>query len=617
MHKRALPTGLSIALFIGGLVGIQTVAVTPAVASVATCAQGGACAVGDIGPAGGRVFYASVATFSCGASMSELCNYLEAAPKTWSGSGSDPSKFWQLGAQQTVNISEVVDESVANNSIATLGLGYKNSIKIVDAGNGSATAAGAARAYTGGSKSDWYLPNNAEMNFLCQWARGVPLDSTKVCTGGTNNADFSTGDYWTSSEYNNSNAWRTWMGRGNQTPGEKNLVDSTYSVRPIRSFSRSCAGGGLCKVGDIGPGGGRVYYVAPTTFACGPTLNLTCKYLEVAQASWNTYYPEPSMVWSTVTTGSITGGGTAIGTGYRNTLSIISQGAGTSPAGERVRAYRGIGPVPVSDWYMASIDELEAMWRSTGSIGFGAWTYASSSEELDYNFGRYNIRYYTQGGGGSSGSFPKTDSGSPATFVVKPVRAFSAVELTYTPRTITFDGASLASSYSITDSAPTVVANVSAGTGAATFASSTASVCTINSSSGLVSFVSAGICTISASVVADSSFAAATTSRTVQISKLLSTVGLTFSTPTATYRQPIIVTLSSSVAGRISLRANGKAVNGCIKLAITTSRTCSFKPSSHSYVALTVVFSPTNSSSYSNSTTSIFNLPVMRRTSPR
>ena len=38
-------------------------------------------------------------------------------------------------------------------------------------------------------------------------------------------------------------------------------------------------------VGNTGPGGGKIFYVAATPFACGPTLAASCTYLEAAPAS--------------------------------------------------------------------------------------------------------------------------------------------------------------------------------------------------------------------------------------------------------------------------------------------------------------------------------------------
>jgi len=50
----------------------------------------------------------------------------------------------------------------------------------------------------------------------------------------------------------------------------------------------TCAAGGTCVVGDTGPGGGIVFYVASTAFtATGTTCNTTCLYLEAAASGWS------------------------------------------------------------------------------------------------------------------------------------------------------------------------------------------------------------------------------------------------------------------------------------------------------------------------------------------
>jgi hypothetical protein len=61
----------------------------------------------------------------------------------------------------------------------------------------------------------------------------------------------------------------------------------------------SCANGGTaCVVGDVGPGGGTVFYVATTPFACGPTRSESCLYLEAAPALWNAGATEPRRTWA-------------------------------------------------------------------------------------------------------------------------------------------------------------------------------------------------------------------------------------------------------------------------------------------------------------------------------
>ena len=212
-------------------------ATVPAVA----CADGGVCVVGDTGPGGGIVFYvqASGGTFTCGVALTSTCKYLEVAPSGWN-TGADPQKMWAVAAKQGSDIGDITNEDPANNNASGIGLGYKNSLAIVNQGNDTTTAAGAARAYGGGSKSDWYLPTTAELNLLCQWARNVAQSVTTRCTGGTLN--FGTGalggfsrvwPYWSSSEVGTVGAWDQSFDDGIQSGQTKNL---SFSVRPVRAF---------------------------------------------------------------------------------------------------------------------------------------------------------------------------------------------------------------------------------------------------------------------------------------------------------------------------------------------------------------------------------------------
>jgi hypothetical protein len=154
-------TVLVIALF-GTLLSFIT-APEQAVASTPTCAQGGPCLHGDIGPGGGRVFYVAPndGTFTqlaaIGSMCSTDCKYLEAAPNGWSGGGTDPGVTWSTGANRSIQVTDASGEGI--------GTGYQNSVAIVNqSGNLAATSAAVtARAYTGGSKSDWFLPSKDEL----------------------------------------------------------------------------------------------------------------------------------------------------------------------------------------------------------------------------------------------------------------------------------------------------------------------------------------------------------------------------------------------------------------------------------------------------------------------
>jgi len=215
---------------------------TPA-APAPTCATGGACVVGNTGPGGGIVYYVNTAGFACGPTLAATCKYLEVAPSGWN-TGADPAKPWAVTANQSTGVTDITDEASVNNSSTGIGLGYKNSLAVV-AQNGAYNAtsnnyaAGAARAYAGNSKSDWYLPTTAELNLLCQWGRNVTQVVGTACTGGTLNTGtgasggFVDSNYWSSSVGAASIAWYQLFNFGNQSGYFKG---STLFVRPVRAF---------------------------------------------------------------------------------------------------------------------------------------------------------------------------------------------------------------------------------------------------------------------------------------------------------------------------------------------------------------------------------------------
>jgi hypothetical protein len=227
--------------------------------------------------------------------------------------------------------------------------------------------------------------------------------------------DFSTDLYWSSSEYGDDSVWVQDFSLGLQGTGLKNL---TLDVRPVRAFGGTvaCADGGVCAVGDTGPGGGKVFYVhASGTFACGPTLSSTCKYLEAAPTSGTAAWTDAPYVWSGNMSEDIGAAarGTAIGTGYKNTQAMVTQSSTADRAGTVTRAYRG--PNNLSDWYLPSQAELAQMYINKSAIGGRSTAnYWSSSE--------YSVGYYAwyQGFTSVNQDFnPKSDS-----YYVRPVRAF-------------------------------------------------------------------------------------------------------------------------------------------------------------------------------------------------
>lgn len=181
------------------------------------CFTTGSCTVGEQGPGGGIIVYTSVGGFNCGPTWSNTCHNLEAAPLNWNGGSND--FVWANVAYQ----GQFVGGSTAARSLTSdeLGRGYMNSLAIVNEGNDATTAAGKARAYAGGGKTDWYLPSPGDWQ-----AMSSAMSST----------DLPMGLYWLSSEKQTSPV-RAFWGRPDQ-PSYLNydVKSGTHTIRPVRSF---------------------------------------------------------------------------------------------------------------------------------------------------------------------------------------------------------------------------------------------------------------------------------------------------------------------------------------------------------------------------------------------
>jgi hypothetical protein len=213
------------------------------------CIDGGTCTVGEVGPGGGNIMFAYANGFNCGPAYTStgsptggLCHYIEAAPKTWAGGVQDVTKGWLNTPDNTTaaDVPGIPNETTADLSIAGMGLGYKNSLALVGVLSSTTTAAGAARAYTGGSKNDWYLPSIAELNMMERWEKGLDTTVFTQPTGFLphnigNAKGFIDDQYWSSSEYSALLAWSTHMGFSTVDPRNKS-VNHLFYVRPVRAF---------------------------------------------------------------------------------------------------------------------------------------------------------------------------------------------------------------------------------------------------------------------------------------------------------------------------------------------------------------------------------------------
>jgi hypothetical protein len=156
------PRIISLALISFALVLSTVQNISVAHATTLTCAQGGECIVGDTGPGGGIVFYVdhSGDGFNCGPTGDDMCTYLE----NGRGTGASGIALWSKASLQ----STAVDPGAQG---VLIGTGYKNTLDIIDQqGPYDAVSnkymAGAAQAFRGGGKTDWYLPSTDELYAL-------------------------------------------------------------------------------------------------------------------------------------------------------------------------------------------------------------------------------------------------------------------------------------------------------------------------------------------------------------------------------------------------------------------------------------------------------------------
>lgn len=137
--------------------------------------------------------------------------------------------------------------------------------------------------------------------------------------------------------------------------------------------SLSCTQGGVCAVGDTGPGGGIVFYVAGANFtSTGSDCNTTCRYLEAATSDLATG------AWCNDVTTSLNVTATGIGSGMSNTTSADT--TCTSGAIQLAADYTNNGK---TDWHLPSKDELNELCkyaRNTGQAAGGATRCSGGSD---------------------------------------------------------------------------------------------------------------------------------------------------------------------------------------------------------------------------------------------
>ncbi len=291
-------------------------------------------AVGDTGPAGGKVFY----TFNGG------LNGLEVASENIVVDGFDYHEWGCFGTD------------VPGADGTAIGTGADNTANILAAGcsseYGRPIAAELADDYEQGGYNDWFLASKDELNALYD---------AKDVVGGIPDAVYyssSQGPYgwewW--------DAWNQDMVTGIQGHSFK---EDGARVRPVRAF-----GPPVYAIGDTGPAGGIVFYVS----------NGGLNGLEAAPEDQDDGTGAEWGCWGTDIPGA---DGFLIGTGKQNTEDILAACSEAGTAAALADSYTLNG---FDDWFLPSNYESGALYYAKDVVGGFAdnRSYWCSTEQSAY-----------------------------------------------------------------------------------------------------------------------------------------------------------------------------------------------------------------------------------------
>jgi len=378
-------------------------------ASAASCASGGECVLGDLGPGGGHVIYVSATPRWWG-------TYIEARPIS-AGRGLP----WSLRPTESMYTDN--EAGTANRKridARGVGMGAVNTAAIVAQNGEGRYAAAYVSNLTLGGKSDWYLPSKDELDYAYHRAT-IGQWPTMYRSA-----------YWTSSENSASFAWyqmfqdstqftdENGVGRVNNIPiksnkdrirnakhGMSGFPSLLYRLMPTRAFGpisgvqppvsnptltgNTCTNEGPCQIGDIGPAGGVVFYDAGASWSWGRYLEASPSSTEAVGLPWKRlsindrvnrmYYNTPSGSARLKRVAS-----KLIGAGQLNTTRILrTYGRGNYAARYAANlVVNGYG-----DWFLPSEDELEKMYTfmQTANTPLDPLkrSYYWSSSEYDYD----------------------------------------------------------------------------------------------------------------------------------------------------------------------------------------------------------------------------------------
>jgi hypothetical protein len=175
------------------------------------------------------------------------------------------------------------------------------------------------------------------------------------------------------------------------------------TIQSISHVAGNCITEAICSLGDIGPGGGMVFYAGAPFTVEGATCNTSCRYLEWAPVSWastqsqNSSFSEPGTATTDARTtimpgNALLGTSFSFGSGLSNTklfANAPNSGNSATNGAKAALLYAG-NDSSAGQWFLPSRDEAIALIaspvlsRGGFTIGNNHWT--SSEDGSVFNF---------------------------------------------------------------------------------------------------------------------------------------------------------------------------------------------------------------------------------------